>query len=304
VTAAYARRAPFGLYVKLVLVAALWGGMYSAGRIVAQLLPHFTTATLRFAVASTILLALAFAREGGLPRLDRRRLATMLVLGFTGVFLFNAFFFAALERIEAGRGALIMALTPATTAVGARLAFGERLGSAHWLGIAVALGGAGVVITRGEPAGIFAGAVSVGDLMMFGAALCWVAYTLLGRSVLRGMSPLGATTWAALFGTAMLAACAAFEQPWAAITALSAKGWWAVAYLGSFGTVFTFLWYYQGVQRLGPSRAAIFTNFVPVFGVAIAAALLGEPILASMIVGGVLVIAGVALTNRPRAAAL
>ena len=56
------------------------------------------------------------------------------------------------------------------------------------------------------------------------------------------------------------------------------------------------------MRRIGPSRTAIFINLVPVFGVTLAAAVLGEPILASMAVGGAMVIAGVALTNRaPRA---
>jgi len=292
------RRGVSGLYVKLVLVAAIWGAMYIAGRTVAQLLPHFTSATLRFIVASTILIALSYAREGGLTPLDHKRFAAALALGFTGVFAFNAFFFAALERIPAGRGALIMALNPVVTALGARLAFNERVAAARWLGITVALAGTAVVLTRGELPTASTGAFGTGDLLMFGSVLAWVSYTLVGRSVLKAMSPLGATTWAALFGTGMLGACAVFEQPWSAIAALPAKGWWSILFLGSFGTVVAFLWYYQGVQRLGPSRAAVFVNFVPVFGVAFAALVLDEPVLGSTIVGGVLVIAGVALTNR------
>jgi drug/metabolite transporter (DMT)-like permease len=53
------------------------------------------------------------------------------------------------------------------------------------------------------------------------------------------------------------------------------------------------------VQRLGPARAAVFNNLVPVFGAALAALLLGEPILVSMIVGGLVALAGVTLTNLP-----
>jgi drug/metabolite transporter (DMT)-like permease len=280
------------------MVAAFWGGMYVAGRIVAQLLPHFTTATLRFVVASVILVGLSFAYEGGLPKLDRHRFAAMLALGFTGVFFFNACYFASLERIGAGRGALIMTLNPVLTAVGAWLMFHEQLSITRVLGIALALFGTAIVISHGDLAALAAGSIGVGDVLMLGAALGWVSYTLIGRRVLRGMSPLGATTWAALFGTAMLAAFAAFEQPWAALAALPARAWWSVAYLGSLGTVFAFLWYYQGVQRIGPARAAIFINLVPVFGVAFAALVLDEPILGSMVVGGAIVIAGVALTNR------
>lgn len=291
-------RLRLGLYAKLTLVAVFWGGMYTAGRVVARLLPHFTAATLRFAVASVILVALTHAREGGLPRLDRRGLAAVLALGLTGVFAFNAFFFGSLERIGAGRGALIMAVNPLGIAIGAWLFSGDRMTPVRWLGIALGLGGAAVVVSRGELATLLAGALGPGELMMMGSALCWVAYTLIGRSVLAGMTPLGATTWAALLGTAMLAAGAAFERPWAAVAAMPAAGWWAIAYLGAFGTAVAFLWFYEGVQRIGPARAGVFINLVPVFGVAIGALVLGESVPASLVGGGLLVVAGVALANQ------
>ena len=69
-------------------------------------------------------------------------------------------------------------------------------------------------------------------------------------------------------------------------------------YLGAFGTVIGFVWYYEGVKAIGPARTAVFNNLVPVFGITLGAVLLGEPVLLSMIVGGLLVIAGVSLTNR------
>jgi drug/metabolite transporter (DMT)-like permease len=288
-----------GLYAKLVLVAAIWGGQYSAGRLVAEALPWFTNSALRFVVATAILVPLAYARDGGLPRLDGRRFATMLALGFSGVFVFNVCFFAGLERVPAGRGALIMALNPVMTALGAWLVFGERMRRVRVLGIVLAVAGVIVVITRGDLGALANGALGLGELLLFGSVLGWVVYTLMGRAVLKGMSPLGATTWASLLGMIMLVACAVFERPWAALAALPPSGWGAIAYLGALGTVVAFLWFYQGVQRIGPARAAVFLSFVPVFGVVIAALVLGEPILASMIVGGAMVVGGVLLTNRP-----
>jgi len=292
-----------GLYAKLVLVAVFWGGMYTAGRILARLVPHFTAATLRFAVAAVILIALVRAREGGLPRLDRREAALVLALALTGVFFFNLLFFGSLERIGAGRGALIMALNPLGIAVGAWLLFHARMTPVRWAGIALAILGAAVVVSRGELATLAEGAIGLGELLMMGAALCWVAYTLIGRPVMTRMSPLGATAWAAVVGTPLLAACAAFERPWTALAAMPADGWWAVAYLGVFGTVLAFLWFNEGVQRIGPTRAGVFINLVPVFGVAIGAFVLGEVVPASLVLGGVMVIAGVTLANQPARAA-
>jgi len=291
--------APLGLYAKLVLMAVLWGGQFIAGRTLAPLLPDFTAGLMRFLAATVVLVVLARLREGGLPRLDRRQLGAMIALGFAGVFFWNACFFAGMERVPAGRGALIMALNPVAIAIGMGLVYGERITALRWLGIAIALAGAATVISHGDLPSLFAGALGAGEAFLFGSVLGWAVYTLIGRRVLGRVSALATTTYAALFGTAMLAAAALVEQPWAELAALPPRGWAAIAYLGVLGTVVAFLWYYEGVQKIGASRTAIFINLVPVFGVAFSVILLGEQVAASMLVGGGLVIAGVALTNRP-----
>lgn len=288
-----------GLYLKLVLVAAIWGGQYSAGRLVAEALPWFTNSALRFIVATPILLALVYAWEGGLPRLDARRFGAMLALAFAGVFVFNVCLFAGLERVPAGRGALIMALNPVMTALGAWLVFGERMSRVRVFGIVLAVAGVTVVISHGDLGALAHGALGLGELLLFGSVLGWTVYTLMGRAVLKGMSPLGASAWASLLGMIMLVACAVFERPWAALAALPPSGWGAIAYLGALGTVVAFLWFYDGVKGIGPARAAVFLSFVPVFGVLFAALTLGEPILVSMVIGGAMVVGGVLLTNRP-----
>lgn len=288
-----------GLYLRLVVMAACWGGQFVAARMVAPLLPPFTAGALRMAVAVAILLVLVRVLEGGLPRMDARGLVAMVALGFTGVFVWNACFFPALERVPAGRGALIMALNPIGTALGMALLFHERLTRGRWLGIGLALAGAVVVISRGDPPSLFTGALGPGELLLFGSVLGWVSYTLIGRGVLARISPLATTTWAAVFGGAMLAVAAVFERPWAAVAALPMQGWLSISYIGIFGTVVAFVFFSEGVRRIGPSRTTIFINFVPVFGVTFAALFLGEPILASMIVGGMMVIGGVLLTSRP-----
>jgi drug/metabolite transporter (DMT)-like permease len=295
--------APLGLYAKLVLMTALWGGQFIAGRTLAPLLPDLTAGTMRFLAATVVLVVLVWLREGGLPRLDRRQLGAMIALGFSGVFLWNVFFFAGMERVAASRGALIMALNPIAISIGMWLVYGERMTGWRWLGIAVALAGAAIVISHGDLPSLFTGAIGPGEAFIFGSVVGWAVYTLIGRRVLGRVSALATTTYAALFGTAMLAVGAVVERPWAELAALPAKGWAAIAYLGVLGTVVAFLWFYEGVQRIGASRTGVFINLVPVFGVTFGAVLLGEPVLASMVIGGLFVIAGVALTNRPAHAA-
>jgi drug/metabolite transporter (DMT)-like permease len=288
------------VYTKLTLVAVFWGGTFIAGRVLAVSVPHLVAAAARFLVASILLLAAARRLEGGLPRLTARQALVTASLGATGIFLYNICFFGALARLPAGRTALIVALNPGVTALAMSLLARERLGAARWAGIALSLTGAAVVITRGDLTGSLSASVGAGEILMFGGVCAWAAYTILGQRALRGLTPVAATAYAALWGCAFLLVGAAFEVgevPWGTLTWKTAL---SVLYLGAVGTVLAFVWYYEGVRAIGPARTAVFTNLVPVFGVALSALLLGEPILVSMWVGGAMVIAGVTLTNRRR----
>jgi drug/metabolite transporter (DMT)-like permease len=289
------------VYLKLAFVALFWGGTFIAGRILAQAVPLLVAATGRFMVAVTLLLLVAWKFEGGLPRLNRYQIATTVALGFTGIFLYNLCFFAALTCMPAGRTALFVALNPIVTSLILATLFRERLGAVKWLGIAIAFCGAAIVITRGDPVSALhdlSQSIGPGEGFMLCAVTSWAAYTIIGRFALKGLSPIAATTYAALWGLAFLACGAAFQFSAIDWSKFTWQVWASIFYLGAFGTVIGFIWYYEGVKAIGPSRTAIFNNLVPVFGILLAALLLREPIPISMAVGGTLAIIGVTLTNR------
>jgi drug/metabolite transporter (DMT)-like permease len=285
-------------YAKLVAVPAIWGGTFIAGRVLALAVPAAVGSLLRFVVAVAALLAAAWWLEGGLPRLTRRQLLGTLLLGATGIFAYNLFFLGALARLPASRTSLIIALNPVVTIAAASLLLGERMSPRRWLGVAVALAGVWIVISRGDVLGSVAGAVGLGELLMFGGVCSWAAYTLIGRRVLAGLTPLAATTWAALWGMAMLALAALPELDNVDVADLTLPVVLSVLYLGVLGTAVGFVWYYQAVQRLGASRTVIFNNLVPVFGATFGVLLLGEPLLPSMLLGGAIAVAGVMLVTK------
>lgn len=287
-----------GTYLRLAFVPAIWGGTFIAGRVLVLAVPPAVGALLRFAVACVALVAAAFLLEGRLPRLDRRQLLATVALGASGVLAYNLFFLGALSRMPASRTSLIVALNPAVTIVAASLLFGERLRPLRWAGVVLALAGVWIVLTRGQPMAAIGDTLGTGEWMMFGAICAWAAYTLIGRSVLKGLTPLAATTWASLFGTAMLVPVAAPDLARVDPAALTPPVLAAVAYLGLLGTGLAFVWYYRAVQVLGPSRTVIFNNLVPVFGAAFGVGLLGEPITASMLIGGTVALTGVMLVTR------
>ena len=288
-------------YIKLILCALFWGATFIAGRIAVQSMPPLTIATGRFLVALVLLLLIAWRLEGGLPKLSRRQLWVTLALGLTGIAIYNVFFFGALQRIPAGRTALLVALSPILTAVTVALLMKENLGPYRWGGIALALIGTLTIVTQGDilsQTNQLLTSFGWGELCMLAAIVSWVSYTVISRFALRGLTPIAATTYATLWGTLILGLAALTEIQTLRADMLNWQTILSIFYLGSFGSAIAFIWYNEGVKKIGPARTVVFTNLVPVFGLLLSYLILDESIYVSMVVGGAIVIAGVTLTNQ------
>ena len=290
--------APRGIYAKLIAVPAIWGGTFIAGRIIALAVPATIGSLLRYVVAVIALLFAARWLEGGLPRLSGRQLVGTLLLGATGIFAYNLFFLGALARLPASRTSLIIAINPVVTIAVASIVLGEHMSPRRWLGVVVALSGVWIVVSRGDVLGSVVGAIGAGELLMFGGVCSWAAYTLIGRKVLTGLSPLAATTYASLWGGAMLAFAAIPDLRRLDVGSITVPVALGVLYLGVLGTSLAFVWYYQAVKQLGAARTVIFNNLVPVFGATFGVLLLGEPLLPSMLIGGIIAVGGVMMVSR------
>jgi drug/metabolite transporter (DMT)-like permease len=285
-------------YARLVAVPAIWGGTFVAGKHVVAVLSPMMGSFARYVVACVALLVAAFVVEGGLPKLSRRQWFGTFVLGAFGVFAYNLFFMASLERLPGSRAALIIALNPVITITISSLVLKERLSARRWLGVAIALFGVWIVISRGDIASIASAGIGAGELFMLAAVTSWALYTIIGRKVLGGLTPLAATNYAALWGTLLLAGAAAPEFGSLSTSQFDWTMVGSLLYLGICGTALAFVWYYVSVKKFGTAVTSIFNNLVPVFGVLISVLLLGEHLLASMLIGGAFAIAGVMMVSR------
>ncbi len=290
-------------YLKLLGMAVFWGGTFVAGKLAAQNVGPYSAAFLRFAIASVFLLLAAWKIEGRLPAIRARQLLPVFLLGLTGVLAYNVFFFKGLKLIEAGRAAIIIANNPIGIALFSALIFRERLTPLRLAGILVSISGAVLVITRGSWSVLGSGAVGWGELFILCCVASWVTFSLLGKALLSEMSPLASVLYASLSGALCLALPAWQEGILAALPGYALEDWLALFYLGFFGTVLGFIWYYQGIQRIGATKAGVFINFVPVSAIIFSFFILDEPLTKSLLAGALLVLAGVYLTNRPTSAA-
>lgn len=284
------------IYFKLFLTAFFWGGTFVAGRSLGGVVHPVDSAFFRFSIAAVLLLIITYSKEG-LSRLSLRQFFSITALGATGVMAYNLFFFYGLTSVSAGRASLIIALNPVFITLASFLIHKEPIPFRRLSGIIISLVGAIIVITHGEPMSIFAEGLGRGEMLIFGCVISWTLYSIIGKTTMVGLSPLTAVCYSSVAGAILLFIIAAWQGNLAAAVQYPFSAWLAIAYLGVFGTVLGFLWYFQGIQIIGASRAAIFINFVPVAGVTLALLVLGESLTWSLLAGGTLVVTGAYLAN-------
>ena len=286
------------LFLKLVLMAVFWSGVFPAVNIVLKSMGLFTSVFLRFWAASVILLIVLRFREHRLPRPSPRETVLVVVLGLLGITVYNSLFMAGLSLVEASRAALIVPTNPAFTALFAALLLKERLGGVRAAGIACCVLGALWVLARGDPRAFTSMDFGPGEVLLVICLFMWSAYTLLGRVALSGLPALALTAYVMTAGSLALAVPAWLEND--SLAGATWQAWLALGYLVVFGTVLPFLWFNEGVKALGAARAAQFINLVPPIAVAESVLILGEPMTSALYVGGALVVVGLYLTNKPK----
>jgi drug/metabolite transporter (DMT)-like permease len=287
------------VHIRLILTMIFWGGTFVAGRLLAEELHPVTASTLRFILASAMLLSAILIRDKKLPCLSKKQWGAMSLLGLTGVFAYNIFFFTGLQTVEAGRASLIIAINPVITTFLAILLFGERCNFRRSIGMVLSVSGAFIVISKGNPANLFQGNMGgMGETYMIGCVISWSAYTLIGKKLLKNVEPLVAVAYSCSTGAIFLLIAALFSGHLAEIKNLTAEGIGCLFYFAFFGTTLGFIWFYDGVKKLGASRAVMYVNLVPVSGILFGTLLLGEHLESSLLIGGTCVFSGIYLINQ------
>lgn len=292
-------------HLGLIGMAALWGASWPWGRVVAQAMPPLAAASLRFLLASVVLL-LWLKRSGRmstLGALDARQWAGLVAASAVGVLGYSIFFLLALKTVPAGKAAMVVALNPVLTMLFAVLLFREAVNAVMCMGLVLAVMGALYALSGGDIASLRPSS-GAGELLLLGCAGCWVAYTLMGRMVLTRVDSLVATSATAVIGAVLLlAASLGLEGPsaWEGLAQAPAPAWYSVVALALGATALAYAWYLHGVQVLGAGAAAAYMALVPLFGFAFSSLWLGESLTTAVLVGGAAAIVGMLLMNFGRA---
>jgi drug/metabolite transporter (DMT)-like permease len=251
--------------------------------------------TIRYFAATALFWCFTWQRE----RSFRIRLADwkLVALAATLIFVNQVCFVVSVHETNASTVALMLGATPVIIGVITSLLGMESLAASFWLGAALAFAGVGLVALGGG--GGMSGNLG-GDLVAICAAATWAGYSVAIAPLMRRYSPFRISALVLGLGWVPLALVSVpqlREQDW---RGLGWAVWLAVGY-AILGPLFlTNILWFTAIDRVGPSRAALFANLQPFFAVLFALVLLSEHLSRWEIVGGLAIAAGIALERLRR----
>jgi drug/metabolite transporter (DMT)-like permease len=284
-------RSSLGPLLAMAGVNMIWGAAFPLTKPALAAIPPFTFALLRFSVAMAVLLPLAGREALALLRgRDGRRLAAMGLLGFCVAQLAQTL---ALSLSPASDIALLSTATPLWIALLAGLWLGERLSRRATLGFALAIGGLVLILWPEDAAAAVANGRILGDAIFLMNGFTWACYNVMGKAMMERHAPLPVTTAAGLVGITGLIPFAASEWIGGQTPRWTLAGAGAVVYTGLLVTVVGFLTLFWAYSKVRAAQVAITMYLQPLAGVAVAWALLGEPLSGAFLTGAALVFGGV-----------
>lgn len=239
-------------------------------------------------------------RRNSLPNIDRADWKRIFFLGFINITLNQILFIWGVKYTTAPNGALAYALCPAFVVALLAITVKHNPGWKRILGIIIALIGAAIVLV--DKGAMIESNQTLGNIMVLGASASWAVYTVYGRKLIHKYGPIYSTALTFFSGIVLYLPVWALLPVHETSTALYSDGWQTVwfqlFYLGVItSTVGYGLWFYA-LSHMDSGKVAVFNNLQPIFTTLLALVFLGTEPTMLFVIGGVVALAGVILTQR------
>lgn len=283
----------------LSLTMLFWGAHAVVARFsVGQISPMMLTAGRWILVM--LLLAACYGRElrQAIPVI-RTHPGYMLMMGMLGYTAFNVMMYSAAQFTTAVNMSLLQGAIPICVLLGAFIAYRTPVRGLQILGVALTILGVILTATNGHPERLREFSFNIGDILMIIASVLYAGYAvkLKERPAIPGLVFFAALAVVA-FVTSLPFLAAEIALGKAQMPTL--KGWAVLAFVGFVPSFLAQIFFMRGVELIGPGRAGIFANLVPVLGSGLAVLFLGEPFGWHHAAALVLVLGGIAIAESAK----
>ncbi|HMG51779.1 MAG TPA: EamA family transporter [Inquilinus sp.] len=272
-------------------VMVIWGYNFVIAKYGLAELPPLLFMALRFGVVAVLLVPFV--------RLPRGRWRDVLILAVMLGLTHFSLMFTGLKHVDAAVGAIVIQVQVPASALLAMIFFKDRIGWRRALGMAIAIGGVGIL--AGEPrhgSALWA----IGLIML--AAVVWAGANIQMKRMV-DLDPSTINGWMSLFAAPMLlvASLAIEDGQWQAVTRASEWAWMAVAFQAVIVVIFSYAIWYRLLRTYSVNQTMPYTLLVPVFGVLSGVLFLDEPPSWTLLLGGIatLIGVGIIILRRPKA---
>jgi drug/metabolite transporter (DMT)-like permease len=283
-------------WLLFILLGFFWGSSYLFIKIgVDAGLSPFMLITLRLLIGFALLATVVAIAKESLPR-NPRTYGHLIVMGAVNIAIpFSLITWAELT-VDSALAAILNAAVPLFVIVIAAIFLrDERITINRLAGLAV--GFVGVAILVGFDPGDLAGSgMGAGELALIGSTISYAIGAVYSRRNIHGLRPMIPALFQVGFALVMVSILTlVFEKPFS--TPITPEAWFSVIWLGLLGSGLAYLLFFRLLGRWGATRTSMVAYLLPVYGIALGALVLNEPIDARLLIGTALVIGGVALVN-------
>jgi drug/metabolite transporter (DMT)-like permease len=273
----------------------LWGSSYLFIKIgVDHGLQPFTLIMFRLGIGFVLLASVVAYFHEPLPR-DPRMYGHLFVMGVINIAIPFTLITFAEQAVSSSLASVINSAVPLFVIVIAALFLrGEQITVNRLVGLAV--GFVGVAILVGLDVTNLGSADTLGELALVGATISYAIGGVYSKAHVHGLRPMIPAVFQVFFGLVVISVLAFLtEHPFAVVPA--PESLFAVVWLGLLGSGLAYLGYFRILQNWGATRASMVAYLLPIYGIALGALVLQEPIAPSTLLGTALVIGGIALVN-------
>lgn len=287
-------------YLSVYLTTLLWGINVVIMKFVFTELSPLQLAIIRWVIAGIIFLfiLLFYPLEKKYKVIHKEDYFYIFSLGLIGVFLQQIFFLIGLNMTSATNSGIITGLTPIFIFLLSVNLLNEKVTLWKIIGIIISFTGI-IVLTRDNEIS-FSSKSFLGDLSTLAAGFIFAIYTVMAKPMLQKYSGFTITAYNTIIGSVFFIIIGLFVYRGVSIevTNVSFKTWSCIFYSSIFGSIIPLILWFTSLKFLDATKVAVITYFQPIITALGAFLILGEKLTSNIILGGILVLFGVILTEK------
>lgn len=284
-----------GLVFSALIVQQILGGLtFPIAKLGLEVIDPFTFAFYRFGISSIILLLIVFLRKKQIP-IEKKDFIKIAGLGLL-IIPFNQLTYLYGQKLTAaGHGALLFATVPIWIFIGALFHLKEKFILRRALGVIIGFAGVIIILLSGEI--VVGREYLLGDIIILIAVIAWASYSIFGKPLVQKYGAFRITAYALSFGSALYFPFGLYSAINYDYSQSTPEAWLSVLYVAIGVSVLAYVLWYWVLKQRDASKIAVYHNLQPFIAVSVAYIMLGETPELSLIIGGIIVITGVLITE-------